>query len=196
MQLLWDRGEADGYAEHMTDDPLQHPEHQVLLQAAVGDFQVSNLTAEIEARSIGASIYQPALDPGRHWDVDRSSTCLPSAHSRLAARRRWSTTTADRSIGSTMRPRTPRPGWNAATPIRRRARVRGPRSRRRPTQRPSRVPMDHPRVSAAVLGWAAARDGLAAAEWIHRCVHGGLNGPAVLRQRLDRSLARGRAFWR
>ncbi len=71
MQLLWDRGEADGYAQHMTDDPLPDtPEHRVLLQAAVGDFQVSNLTAEIEARSIGASIYTPALDPGRHWDVN------------------------------------------------------------------------------------------------------------------------------
>jgi hypothetical protein len=71
MQLLWDRGEADGYAEHMTGDPLpQTPAHRVLLQAAVGDFQVSNLTAEIEARTIGANIYEPAVDPGRHWDVD------------------------------------------------------------------------------------------------------------------------------
>jgi hypothetical protein len=71
MQLIWDRGEADGYAQHMTGDPLPDtPEHHVLLQAAVGDFQVSNLTAEIEARTIGAHIYEPAVDPGRHWDVD------------------------------------------------------------------------------------------------------------------------------
>jgi hypothetical protein len=71
MQLLWDRGEADGYAEHMTSDPLpQTPTHHVLLQAAVGDFQVSNLTAEIEARTIGANIYEPAVDPARHWDVN------------------------------------------------------------------------------------------------------------------------------
>jgi hypothetical protein len=71
MQLVWDRGEANGYAHHMTDDPLPGtPEHQVLLQAAVGDFQVSNLTAEIEARTIGASLHTPAVDPGRHWDVN------------------------------------------------------------------------------------------------------------------------------
>ena len=71
MQLLWDRGEADGYAEHMTSVPLpQTPTHHVLLQAAVGDFQVSNLTAEIEARTIGANIYEPAVDPARHWDVN------------------------------------------------------------------------------------------------------------------------------
>ena len=71
MQLLWDRGEANGYAHHMTDDPLPDtPQHQVLLQLATGDHQVSNVTAEVEARTIGASVYKPALDPGRHWDVN------------------------------------------------------------------------------------------------------------------------------
>ena len=69
MQLLWDRGEGNGYAHHMTDDPLPNtPEHQVLLQLATGDHQVSNVAAEVEARTIGASVYKPALDPGRHWE--------------------------------------------------------------------------------------------------------------------------------
>jgi hypothetical protein len=68
MQLLWDRGEANGYAEHMTDDPLPNtPEHRVLLQLAYGDHQVSNLAAEVEARTIGAQVHVPELDPGRHW---------------------------------------------------------------------------------------------------------------------------------
>jgi hypothetical protein len=71
MQLLWDRGEADGYAHHMTDDPLPNtPEHHVLLQAAYGDHQVSNLTAEVEARTIGAKVEDPELDSGRHWATD------------------------------------------------------------------------------------------------------------------------------
>jgi hypothetical protein len=71
MQLLWDRGEADGYAEHMTDDPLPNtPEHHVLLQAAYGDHQVSNVTAEVEARTIGAKVEDPELDAGRHWSSD------------------------------------------------------------------------------------------------------------------------------
>lgn len=71
MQLLWDRGEANGYAHHMTDDPLANtPAHQVLLQPAYGDHQVSNLTAEIEARTIGAKIHAPALDPNRHWEAN------------------------------------------------------------------------------------------------------------------------------
>jgi hypothetical protein len=71
MQLLWDRGEANGYAEHMTDDPLPNtPAHNVLLQLAYADHQVSNLAGEVEARTIGASVETPALDPSRHWDID------------------------------------------------------------------------------------------------------------------------------
>jgi hypothetical protein len=68
MQMLWDRGEANGYAHHMSTDPYPNtPEHSVLLHAALGDHQVANLTAEIEARTIGAELLGPGLDPGRHW---------------------------------------------------------------------------------------------------------------------------------
>jgi hypothetical protein len=71
MQLLWDRGEADGYAEHMTSDPLPNtPEHHVLLQLAYGDHQVSNLAGEVEARTIGAQVETPELDANRHWAAD------------------------------------------------------------------------------------------------------------------------------
>ena len=69
MQLLWDRGETNGYAHHITSDPLENTNAKpMLMQAAVGDHQVSNVTAEVEARTVGASIYKPALDPGRHWE--------------------------------------------------------------------------------------------------------------------------------
>ena len=71
IQMLWDRGEPNGYAHHLTDDPLPGtPTHDVLMHVAFGDHQVANVTAEIEARTIGASVYQPALAPGRHSDVD------------------------------------------------------------------------------------------------------------------------------
>src|SRR4051812_2778620 len=71
MQLLWDRGEANGYAEHMTDDPLPNtPAHNVLLQMAYGDHQVSNLAGEVEARTIGAQVHTPELDTARHWGLD------------------------------------------------------------------------------------------------------------------------------
>jgi len=69
MQLLWDRSEANGYAEHMTTDPLPDtPSHTVLMHAAFGDHQVANVAAEVEARTIGAHVYQPGLDPGRYWN--------------------------------------------------------------------------------------------------------------------------------
>jgi hypothetical protein len=71
MQLLWDRGEANGYAEHMASNPLPNtPAHHVLLQMAYGDHQVSNLAGEVEARTIGAQVHTPELDLGRHWGVD------------------------------------------------------------------------------------------------------------------------------
>ncbi len=70
MQQLWDRGEADGYATRMTSDPLpKTPAHTVLMQTAYGDHQVSQYSAAVEARTIGAKSHQPALDiPPRGQD--------------------------------------------------------------------------------------------------------------------------------
>jgi hypothetical protein len=66
MQMLWDRGEADGYAWHMTSDPLPNtPRHQVLMSLAFGDHQVSNWAAAVEARTMGARLRTPALDTFR-----------------------------------------------------------------------------------------------------------------------------------
>jgi hypothetical protein len=71
IQQLWDRGEANGYAHHMTGDPLANtPAHTVLLHPALGDHQVSTVTAEVEARTIGAAIRSNPLDPGRSFDVE------------------------------------------------------------------------------------------------------------------------------
>ncbi len=69
MQQLWDRGDPDGYAQHMTSSPLPDtPPHVVLMQIAYGDHQVSMYAAAAEARTIGAAAYQPALDPARSRD--------------------------------------------------------------------------------------------------------------------------------
>ncbi len=72
MQQLWDRGEADGYAQHMTGNPLpETPSHKVLMQVAYGDFQVSQYAAAVEARTIGAKFHSPALDlPARNQDAN------------------------------------------------------------------------------------------------------------------------------
>ena len=70
IQMLWDRGEPNGYAQHMTDDPYPNtPAHTVLLHMAYGDHQVANIGTEVEARTIGARVRLPALDPGRSTDV-------------------------------------------------------------------------------------------------------------------------------
>jgi hypothetical protein len=72
IQMLWDRAEANGYAHHMTTDPLPDtPAHDVLLHVAFGDHQVAPVTAEVEARTIGARVLRkPMFDPGHHPDVD------------------------------------------------------------------------------------------------------------------------------
>ncbi|SNY69638.1 hypothetical protein [Paractinoplanes atraurantiacus] len=65
IQMLWDRAEANGYAQHMTGHPLPRtPAHQVLMHVAFGDHQVSPAAAQVEARTIGARIHRPALAPG------------------------------------------------------------------------------------------------------------------------------------
>jgi hypothetical protein len=66
IQLLWDRGEPNGYAARMTSNPLPDtPAHQVLLDVAFGDHQVTNYQADVEARTIGAKAHRPVLYKGR-----------------------------------------------------------------------------------------------------------------------------------
>jgi hypothetical protein len=69
-QMLWDRGENDGYAQHLTDNPYRRtPIHRVMLYEAFGDHQVANVATEVMARTIGAELRVPALAPGRSPDV-------------------------------------------------------------------------------------------------------------------------------
>ena len=71
MQQLWDRAEANGYAHHMTSDPIANtPAHEVLLHVGLGDHQVAQASAEVEARTIGARIRPTPVDADRTIDVD------------------------------------------------------------------------------------------------------------------------------
>ncbi|MEX0620117.1 MAG: hypothetical protein WD181_00865 [Solirubrobacterales bacterium] len=71
IQLLWDRGEGNGYAHFATDTPLPNtPPHEILMRVAFSDHQVANVTAEVAARTWGSKVYFPALEPGRHWEDD------------------------------------------------------------------------------------------------------------------------------
>ncbi len=70
MQQMWDHSDPDGLAWHMTSDPLPDtPAHTVLMQGGLGDHQVTQFAAEVEARTIGARIRLPWADPGRDLDV-------------------------------------------------------------------------------------------------------------------------------
>jgi hypothetical protein len=67
IQNVWDHGEVDGYAQHMTTNPLPGtPAHSVLMTVSFGDHQVTNWASEVEMRTIGARIHEPVLDPGRY----------------------------------------------------------------------------------------------------------------------------------
>ncbi len=70
-QMLWDRGENNGYAEHITGRPYHDtPRHEVMLFEAFGDHQVANVATEVMARTIGAELRVPALADGRSPDVE------------------------------------------------------------------------------------------------------------------------------
>jgi hypothetical protein len=54
LQLLWDRVEPTGYTHRIVSNPLPNtPTHEVLMTAALGDHQVTNLGAHHMARSAG-----------------------------------------------------------------------------------------------------------------------------------------------
>jgi len=81
LQTLWDRSDPNGYASHMTGGLPGTPSHHVLLQAAYGDHQVANITAEDEARTIGAAGLYPPLVSARYgpyhdvfWSIPAIST--------------------------------------------------------------------------------------------------------------------------
>jgi len=68
-QMLWDRGENAGYAQHLTSEPLPGSDvTAVMLVEAFGDHQVPNVATEILARTIGAAVHAPALGDGRSND--------------------------------------------------------------------------------------------------------------------------------
>ncbi len=79
IQILWDRGEPNGYAHRMTDNPPPNtPEHNVTLQVALGDHQVSNFASDVQARTMGLytnsnPIQQPQRWPDYEalWDIPR-----------------------------------------------------------------------------------------------------------------------------
>lgn len=85
VQMLWDRGENNAYAQHMnlTDPYPNTPPKRVLLHPAFGDHQVTMWSAEVMARSIGASVHCPAVVGGP--SVQRGEKVLKSANPAVIA---------------------------------------------------------------------------------------------------------------
>lgn len=90
IQMLWDRGEPNGYARRMTSEPLPGtPPHQVLLDTAFGDHLVTNWQTNAMARTVGAKLVAPALGPNRFpgvnftWGIEPITT-YPHQGSALA----------------------------------------------------------------------------------------------------------------
>lgn len=72
IQMLWDRGETNGYAAHLNADRNLPgtPDKRILIHTALGDHQVATLTAEVEARTAGVPIHRPTYLTGRTTDVE------------------------------------------------------------------------------------------------------------------------------
>lgn len=71
VQMLWDRTEGAGYVRNIVDDPLPDtPEKHVLMHVAFGDWQVSELTALVAARTMDIPIHRPVAVGGRSREVD------------------------------------------------------------------------------------------------------------------------------
>ncbi len=64
-------GPNAGYAQHLTANPYPGFEaKKVLMVQAFGDHQVANVSTEMLARTVGATIHEPSLAPGRSLDVE------------------------------------------------------------------------------------------------------------------------------
>lgn len=71
IEMLWDRGENAGWAQHLTADTYDGaPAKNVLLLQAFADHQVANVSTEKLARTLDVPRRAPTLAEGRSPDVE------------------------------------------------------------------------------------------------------------------------------
>ena len=71
LQQQWDRAEGSGYVAHLIDGSLPGTSpHQVIVQVALGDHQVTGVGAEIAARTAGLPVWGPTFGAGRTLGSD------------------------------------------------------------------------------------------------------------------------------
>jgi hypothetical protein len=65
-QMLWDQTDPSGHVRHTTADTYPDtPPKKILYHVAFGDHQVAPVTVEVAARSNGAYLRTPAVDPAK-----------------------------------------------------------------------------------------------------------------------------------
>ena len=108
--MLWDRGEGAGYVQHVTADPYPGtPAKTVLLHVAFGDWQVSELSAMVAARTMGVPIHRPVTADGRSSEVEPGWGLERPRSTRATVRRSSSgTAAATRSRSTDVPPSTGR----------------------------------------------------------------------------------------
>jgi hypothetical protein len=71
IQMVWDRADSNGYANHITRNPLPGSKlSRVLIQSPVGDQILTETAAELMQRSLGAQRHNPSIVEGRHIAVE------------------------------------------------------------------------------------------------------------------------------
>ncbi|MFK7917553.1 MAG: hypothetical protein AB8G14_05715 [Ilumatobacter sp.] len=74
IQMLWDRGEGNGYVNHYREPLPGLNQKYGLIQGALGDFQVANVAMDVMARSMGASVGGAdvrSTDVEPFWGIER-----------------------------------------------------------------------------------------------------------------------------
>lgn len=85
IQMLWDRGETNGYMNHIRRPDaftaLGHPtpNHEVMLNVAFGDHQVADVTADVMSRSYDGAVHLPGVEEGRHTNVNPYALIRPAS---------------------------------------------------------------------------------------------------------------------
>jgi hypothetical protein len=84
IQMLWDRGETNGYMNHLRRPDAfsalgyPTPNHEVMLHVAFGDHQVADVTPEVMSRSYDGAVHLPGTEAGRHTSVNPFALIRPA----------------------------------------------------------------------------------------------------------------------
>ena len=175
MQQMWDHSDPNGLAAHMTSNPLPDtPAHVVLMQGGLGDHQVTQFAAEVEARTIGARAHLPWADPGRDPEL--------AAHTGYPRSRATPTTAPPTCCGTSAR-RAPRPA-RLATARAGRLRLRS----RTPHRPPARTRTSGPGNRRSRASRRAISCNRAARSSTSAATDRAMRGPGPVRSRLAAAL--------